>query len=82
VARSTYRHIKVSLSVWSSSTGYDCHRARRSYYEHVYIAQRVVAISSMDVYRAYGVILGIESVEPVPLTEDSSVRLYILPGYA
>lgn len=45
------------------------------------IAQRVVAISSMDVYRAYGVILGIESgsVEPVPLTEDSLLRKALYP---
>lgn len=45
------------------------------------IARRVVAISSMDVYRAYGVILGKESgVVKVPLTEDSALRssLYLL----
>ncbi|MBV8438060.1 MAG: NAD-dependent epimerase/dehydratase family protein [Silvibacterium sp.] len=37
---------------------------------------RVVAISSMDVYRAWGVMLGIEpgELEPMPLTEDSPVR--------
>jgi nucleoside-diphosphate-sugar epimerase len=40
------------------------------------IAERVVAISSMDVYRAYAVFLQIESipVELVPLTEDSALR--------
>lgn len=44
------------------------------------IAQRVVAISSMDVYRAYGVILGRESnVNPVPLTEDSPLRQQFYP---
>ncbi len=45
------------------------------------ITQRVVAISSMDVYRAYGIILGKESgTEEVPLTEDSALRssLYLL----
>jgi nucleoside-diphosphate-sugar epimerase len=37
---------------------------------------RVVAISSMDVYRAWGVMLGIEpgDLEPMPITEDSPVR--------
>lgn len=44
------------------------------------IAQRVVAISSMDVYRAYGVILGRESeLVPVPLTEDSPLRQQFYP---
>jgi nucleoside-diphosphate-sugar epimerase len=37
---------------------------------------RVVAISSMDVYRAWGVLLGTEpgGLEPMPITEDSPVR--------
>jgi len=44
------------------------------------IAQRVVAISSMDVYRAYDVLLGKESsVVPVPLTEDSPLRQQLYP---
>ncbi len=40
------------------------------------IAQRVVAISSQDVYRAYGKLIGLEPgpVESVPLTEDSPLR--------
>ncbi len=45
------------------------------------IARRVVAISSMDVYRAYEIILGKESgTQNVPLTEDSALRssLYLL----
>lgn len=45
------------------------------------IAERVVAISSMDVYRAYEIILGKESgTQKVPLTEDSALRssLYLL----
>jgi nucleoside-diphosphate-sugar epimerase len=45
------------------------------------ITQRLVVISSMDVYRAYGIILGKESgVVEVPLTEDSALRssLYLL----
>jgi nucleoside-diphosphate-sugar epimerase len=39
-------------------------------------ARRVVAISSMDVYRAWGVVHQSESgaLEPVPLTEDSPLR--------
>lgn len=44
------------------------------------IAQRVVAISSMDVYRAYNVLLGKESdIIPVPLTEDSPLRQQLYP---
>jgi nucleoside-diphosphate-sugar epimerase len=40
------------------------------------IARRVVALSSMDVYRAWGVLVGTEpgDLEPLPLTEDSPVR--------
>ena len=44
------------------------------------IAQRIVAISSIDVYRAYDVVLGKESeVVPVPLTEDSLLRQQLYP---
>jgi nucleoside-diphosphate-sugar epimerase len=45
------------------------------------IAQRVAAISSQDVYRAYGRLIGIEpgSPEPVPLTEDSPLRRKLYP---
>jgi hypothetical protein len=43
----------------------------------------VAAASSIDVYRAYGVLLGSEDGPPgpVPLTEDSPVRskLHIVP---
>lgn len=40
------------------------------------VAKRVVVISSCDVYRAFGIVNGIESggLEPVPLTEDSRLR--------
>jgi len=40
------------------------------------VAQRVVAASSMDVYRACGVLHGSEEgpLEPTPLTEDSPLR--------
>ena len=40
------------------------------------IAQRVVCISSQDVYRAYGVLIGIErgSPDPIPITEDAPLR--------
>jgi nucleoside-diphosphate-sugar epimerase len=40
------------------------------------IAQRVVAISSQDVYRAYGKLTGMESgpPDPIPLTEDAPLR--------
>ncbi|MBN3871210.1 NAD-dependent epimerase/dehydratase family protein [uncultured Nostoc sp.] len=44
------------------------------------IAQRVVVISSMDVYRAYDVLWRKESdVVPVPLTEDSPLRQQLCP---
>jgi nucleoside-diphosphate-sugar epimerase len=45
------------------------------------IARRVVAISSQDVYRAYGRLIRIEPgpVEPVPLTEDSPLRTKLYP---
>jgi nucleoside-diphosphate-sugar epimerase len=38
--------------------------------------ERVVAISSMDVYRAWGVIHGVEhgALEPLPITENSPLR--------
>src|ERR1035441_3005724 len=40
------------------------------------VAPRVVAISSMDVYHAWGVLHGVEPgpLEPLPLTEDSPLR--------
>ena len=45
------------------------------------IARRVVAISSIDVYRAYGRLHGTEPgpVEPVPLTEDAPLRQVLYP---
>jgi nucleoside-diphosphate-sugar epimerase len=45
------------------------------------IARRVVAISSIDVYRAYGRLHGTEPgpVEPVPLTEDAALRQALYP---
>jgi nucleoside-diphosphate-sugar epimerase len=40
------------------------------------VARRVIALSSMDVYRAWGVLHGIEPgpLDPLPLTEDSPLR--------
>lgn len=45
------------------------------------IARRVVAISSQDVYRAYGKLIRIESgpVEPLPLREDAPLRQKLYP---
>ena len=45
------------------------------------IAKRTVAISSQDVYRAYGKLIGIEDCEviPVPLNEDAPLRKKIYP---
>ncbi len=45
------------------------------------IAQRLVAVSSMDVYRAYGRLHGTEPgpLEPMPLTEDAPRREKLYP---
>ena len=45
------------------------------------ITKRVVAISSADVYRAYGRLHGSEpgATEPVPLTEDAPLRERLYP---
>ncbi|MEK6407861.1 MAG: NAD-dependent epimerase/dehydratase family protein [Acidobacteriota bacterium] len=40
------------------------------------LARRLIVVSSMDVYRAYGCLLGLESAppDPLPLNEDSPLR--------
>jgi nucleoside-diphosphate-sugar epimerase len=45
------------------------------------ITRRVIAISSGDVYRAYGRMIGFETgpIEPMPLTEDSPLREKLYP---
>lgn len=45
------------------------------------IASRVVAVSSQDVYRAYGRLIGLEPgpPDPVPLTEESPLRETLYP---
>lgn len=45
------------------------------------VAQRVIAISSQDVYRAYGRLINIEPgpIEPIPLTEESPLRQKLYP---
>ena len=45
------------------------------------VAQRVIAISSQDVYRAYGKLIDIEPgpIEPIPLTEESPLRQKLYP---
>lgn len=45
------------------------------------IAGRFVVVSSMDVYRAYGVLLGLEDgpPDPLPLVEDSPLRTRLYP---
>jgi nucleoside-diphosphate-sugar epimerase len=45
------------------------------------IARRVVAISSMDVYRAYNRLIGIETgpPDPIPLREDAPLREVLYP---
>ena len=44
-------------------------------------AGRVVVISSQDVYRAYGILIGIESgpLEPMPISEDAPPRDTLFP---
>lgn len=44
------------------------------------ISERIVAISSQDVYRAYSVLLGLETeIEPIPLKENSALRTQLYP---
>ena len=45
------------------------------------IARRVVAVSSQDVYRSYGLLLGIEKgdVQPTPTDEDAALRTKLFP---
>jgi len=47
------------------------------------VARRYVLVSSCDVYRAYGILIGKEegepALEPTPLTEDSPVRRRLYP---
>jgi nucleoside-diphosphate-sugar epimerase len=45
------------------------------------IAERVVAISSQDVYQAYGLLLGIEDgeIQPTPTDEDAALRTKFFP---
>ncbi len=48
------------------------------------VARRIVVLSSMDVYRAYGGVKGSESGPPdaVPLTEDAPLRVSLYPDAA
>ncbi len=45
------------------------------------VAQRLVVVSSMDVYRAFGLLIGKETGEPdpLPITEDSPLRSQLYP---
>lgn len=45
------------------------------------IAKRIVVLSSIDVYRAYGLLLGIEQgqKQPIPIKEDGSLRERLYP---
>jgi len=45
------------------------------------VARRVVALSSQDVYRAYGRLIGIEggALEPIPIREDAPLRTRLFP---
>jgi nucleoside-diphosphate-sugar epimerase len=45
------------------------------------VAQRIIAISSQDVYRAYGKLIDIEPgpIEPIPLTEGAPLRQKLYP---
>jgi len=45
------------------------------------VTPRIVVLSSQDVYRAYGVLLGLETgaLQPVPITEDSDLRSHLRP---
>ena len=45
------------------------------------VTPRLVVLSSQDVYRAYGIMLGLETgaLQPVPITEDSDLRSHLRP---
>lgn len=45
------------------------------------IAKRTVAVSSQDVYRAFGILIRVEEgePEPLPITEDSPLRSHLYP---
>jgi len=45
------------------------------------VTPRLVVLSSQDVYRAYGILLGLEAgaLQPVPITEDSDLRSHLRP---
>jgi nucleoside-diphosphate-sugar epimerase len=45
------------------------------------VTPHFVVFSSQDVYRAYGILLGLETgaLEPVPITEDSELRTHLRP---
>src|SRR5215210_1145621 len=45
------------------------------------VAPRIVVLSSQDVYRAYGILLGLETgtLQEVPITEDSELRTRLRP---
>jgi nucleoside-diphosphate-sugar epimerase len=45
------------------------------------VTPRLVVLSSQDVYRAYGILLGLETgaLQPVPITEDSDLRSHLRP---
>ncbi|HEY2496138.1 MAG TPA: NAD-dependent epimerase/dehydratase family protein [Candidatus Angelobacter sp.] len=51
-------------------------QARQLMEAHRGVTPRVIALSSMDVYRAWGVFYGLEpgGLEPLPLNEDSALR--------
>lgn len=45
------------------------------------VTPHIVVLSSQDVYRAYGILLGLDTgaLQPVPITEDSGLRSHLRP---
>jgi nucleoside-diphosphate-sugar epimerase len=79
--RSTVRELRNEFHAWSPDVAVDMilssgRQARATLEAFHGIARRVVAISSADVYRAMAVVHRLDTgpLEPVPLTEDSSLR--------
>jgi UDP-glucose 4-epimerase len=69
---------KAELAAFRPDAALDCRALTRADAENVVAAMpaatRLVVVSSMDVYRAFGAVnLGIET-DPVPIDEDSPVR--------
>ena len=76
--RSALPEHKAVLSAFQPDAALDCRALTRADAENVLTAMpattRLVVISSMDVYRAFGAVNDRRETDPVPLDEDSPLR--------